>query len=123
MRGTSGARRGGAANASVVSSWRNPFATTTSPIMVVFLVGGALPADSFAPVPPATFALRGAATMTPLPFTFEGRHVRVKPDRAPSFSDGERSPDTNLNPGPNPNTDLNTRLPLTELLAPSLPGS
>ena len=27
MRGTSGARRGGAANASVVSSWRNPFAT------------------------------------------------------------------------------------------------
>ena len=48
MRGTSGARRGGAANASVVSSWRNPFATTTSPIMVVFLVGGALPADSFA---------------------------------------------------------------------------
>ena len=28
MRGTSGARRGGAANASVVSSWRNPFART-----------------------------------------------------------------------------------------------
>ena len=78
MRGTSGARRGGAANASVVSSWRNPFAPTTSPIMVVFLVGGGA---SSGQLPTCQFLLlhlraRGAATMTPLPFTFEGRHVR-----------------------------------------------